>query len=250
MTAGPAYSYHDNPTGGTDSDLNDFSTAQDTTYIIPTLQQVLQTKPDHEILANPWSPPAWMKSNNALGNADASERLLTFIANDLAPALGQAGLHAKTYGNDLSWDQYAAYASPRASDPNADPGLAGISWHCYFGSPTAMSQIQLTNPGLDQIVDECSPEMPGAWRADSPSFVTYSTNGLHLGGGQQRSRRRGLPQSRWLEGARHLQQLERTNLLRGAVGRQLLQPHDPGAGHDHGRLVRRRRISCGSQLWQ
>jgi glucosylceramidase len=85
-----------------------------------------------------------------------------FISDNLKPALDQAGLHPKIYGNDLSWDRYAGYASPLASDPNAGPALTGgIAWHCYFGSPTAMSQLHQTNSNLDQIVDECSPEIRG-----------------------------------------------------------------------------------------
>ncbi len=303
MTVGPAYSYDDNPPGGSDPNLTSFSIQHDTAYIIPTLQQVLQTNPSLEILANPWSPPAWMKSNDSLGNANAGGSLATqyygtyanyfvkfiqayarngipidaitpaneptsgtggtnypglnfpepdeaqFITNDLAPALNNADLHPQIYGNDLSWDQYTKYAAPLASDPSLAPDLAGIAWHCYFASPTAMSQVQETNPGLDQIVDECSPEIrsfgtaeylistlrnwasvvavwsvalepngqpiqtpnscggcrglvsvdpatgavtyrteyyqfgqvssfvqPGAWRIDSPNFVTYGTN--------------------------------------------------------------------------
>jgi O-glycosyl hydrolase len=81
-----------------------------------------------------------------------------FIAQNLAPALHAAGLHPKIYGNDLSWDS-SAYADSLASDPGAGPSLAGIAWHCYFGSPTVMSQLHQTKPGLDQMVTECSPEI-------------------------------------------------------------------------------------------
>ena len=67
------------------------------------------------------------------------------------------GLHPKIYGNDLSWDS-TSYAGALASGPAAGD-LSGISWHCYFGSPTVMSQLQQSAPGLDQIADECSPEI-------------------------------------------------------------------------------------------
>jgi glucosylceramidase len=43
----------------------------------------------------------------------------------------------------------------------AGSDLSGIAWHCYFGSPTVMSQLQQAAPTLDQIVDECSPEIRG-----------------------------------------------------------------------------------------
>jgi glucosylceramidase len=82
-----------------------------------------------------------------------------FIANNLEPALMAAGLHTKIYGNDLSWDQFSKYAGPLASDQNAGRDLAGIAWHCYFGNPNVMTQLQQQAPGLDQIIDECSPEI-------------------------------------------------------------------------------------------
>jgi glucosylceramidase len=50
------------------------------------------------------------------------------------------------------------YAAALVSEPSIGD-LAGIAWHCYFGSPTVMSQLQLAAPALNQIVDECSPEV-------------------------------------------------------------------------------------------
>jgi len=81
----------------------------------------------------------------------------TFISGDLEPALSAAGLDPKIYGNDLSWDKLS-YAEPLASS-SAAADLSGMAWHCYAGSPTVMSQLQEADPGLDQIVDECSPEI-------------------------------------------------------------------------------------------
>jgi glucosylceramidase len=223
MTIGAPYSYDDNPTGGSDPTLQHFSIAHDLPYIIPTLQQALQINPGLEIFANPWSPPAWMKTENSLDNSDANNTLqlanygtfanylvkfiqayqsegvpitaiapenepssgqvatnypgmtLTepeeaqFIAQNLAPALQAAGLSPKIYGNDLSWDS-ASYASALASGP-AGADLSGISWHCYFGSPNVMTQQHEATPGLDQLIDECSPEIRGF---GTPEFLISS----------------------------------------------------------------------------
>ena len=205
------YSYDDDPPGGTDPTLSQFSIAHDLTYLIPALQQVLQVNPGLEIFANPWSSPAWMKTNDSLADPDGNGMLLPlyydafanyfvkfieayqsegvpinaigpenepssgqvatdypgmtfpepdeaqFIAQNLTPALRAAGLHPKIYGNDLSWDQLA-YADSLSSGPAAGD-LDGIAWHCYFGSPTVMSALQHSAPGLTQIADECSPEI-------------------------------------------------------------------------------------------
>ncbi|HYB26987.1 MAG TPA: glycoside hydrolase family 30 beta sandwich domain-containing protein, partial [Solirubrobacteraceae bacterium] len=87
-----------------------------------------------------------------------------FISQNLAPALQGAGLNTKIYGNDLSWDS-TAYAGALASS-SAASDLAGISWHCYFGTPSAMTQQHDATPGLDQLVDECSPEIRGFGTAE------------------------------------------------------------------------------------
>ena len=57
------YSY--NETSG-DTNMANFSLAgPDLTYLIPILKKVLAINPDIKILATPWSPPRWMKSNSS-----------------------------------------------------------------------------------------------------------------------------------------------------------------------------------------
>ena len=65
---GRPYSYDDLPPGRTDPRLLHFSMVHDEAYIVPALRQVLAINPHVEILADPWSPPAWMKANQSLGN--------------------------------------------------------------------------------------------------------------------------------------------------------------------------------------
>ncbi|MBV9309286.1 MAG: hypothetical protein JOZ73_00550 [Solirubrobacterales bacterium] len=62
------YSYDDLPRGQRDPQLKHFSVAHDVPYIIPALRQALALNPHLELLANPWSPPGWMKSNDNLNN--------------------------------------------------------------------------------------------------------------------------------------------------------------------------------------
>jgi glucosylceramidase len=74
---GVPYSYDDMPAGETDPTLADFSIAHDQAYIIPTLRQALELNPGVQVLAEPWSLPAWMKANDALDNEDYAGDLLT-----------------------------------------------------------------------------------------------------------------------------------------------------------------------------
>jgi len=65
---GRPYTYDDVPSGATDYPLASFSIAHDNAYVLPALQQALALQPGLRILATPWSPPAWMKSNGSLDN--------------------------------------------------------------------------------------------------------------------------------------------------------------------------------------
>ena len=67
LVHGPAYTYDDMPAGQADPDLAHFSIDHDKAYIIPTLQDAFKLNPDLKIVANPWSPPAWMKDSDDLG---------------------------------------------------------------------------------------------------------------------------------------------------------------------------------------
>jgi glucosylceramidase len=41
-------------------------TAQDTGHIIPVIKDALAINPNLQIVASPWSAPAWMKNNNSM----------------------------------------------------------------------------------------------------------------------------------------------------------------------------------------
>lgn len=60
------YTYDDMPPGQSDRELRHFSIEKDERYIIPILRAALAINPQIKILATPWSPPAWMKSNDSL----------------------------------------------------------------------------------------------------------------------------------------------------------------------------------------
>lgn len=60
------YSYDDLPAGQTDTNLTFFSIAHDQVDIIPLVLQALQLNPQLTIMANPWSPPGWMKDSGSM----------------------------------------------------------------------------------------------------------------------------------------------------------------------------------------
>ena len=60
-----AFSYNDLPDGEKDLDQRNFSIDPDKKYLIPLLKEILKIKPDLLIMASPWSPPTWMKTNGS-----------------------------------------------------------------------------------------------------------------------------------------------------------------------------------------
>ncbi|NML66338.1 glucosylceramidase [Hymenobacter sp. RP-2-7] len=59
------FSYDDLPAGQTDPTLAHFSLAPDEKHLIPVLKEILAIQPGIKLLGSPWSPPAWMKTNEA-----------------------------------------------------------------------------------------------------------------------------------------------------------------------------------------
>lgn len=60
------FTYDDMPSGQTDFSLEHFNLNRDTVDVIPVLKEILEINPDIYIMATPWSPPAWMKTNKNL----------------------------------------------------------------------------------------------------------------------------------------------------------------------------------------
>ena len=59
------FSYNDLPAGQTDINQDKFSIAEDRKFLIPVLKEILTINPSIKIMGSPWSPPAWMKTNDS-----------------------------------------------------------------------------------------------------------------------------------------------------------------------------------------
>jgi O-glycosyl hydrolase len=73
---GTPFSYDEMPPGESDPDVRHFSLAHDLSYIIPTLRQARAVDPRIFIIANPWTAPSWMKTNQRFDNFDNTGTLL------------------------------------------------------------------------------------------------------------------------------------------------------------------------------
>ncbi|HTS36904.1 MAG TPA: glycoside hydrolase family 30 beta sandwich domain-containing protein [Candidatus Solibacter sp.] len=80
FSASGNYSYDDMPAGQTDANLNNFSIAHDTSYIIPLLKSAIAVNPNMKVVAVPWSPPAWMKTPASMNGGNMNTTYFPSLA--------------------------------------------------------------------------------------------------------------------------------------------------------------------------
>jgi glucosylceramidase len=108
------YSYDDSDQP--DPTLSGFSTAHDDQAIIPLIRQAQTDNPQMKLFANPWSPPAWMKTNGSmLGGGDGALR------DDAHAALAQ-------YFVRFLQDYQAKGVSVWGITPQNEPAIAPSSY--------------------------------------------------------------------------------------------------------------------------
>jgi glucosylceramidase len=119
------FSYDDLPPGESDPQLRHFSIHHDTAFIIPALKQALSVNPGMFLLANPWSPPGWMKTNGSLSNQDDTGRLKAAAAGPLAEyfvkfleAYARAGIHVAAITPQNEPGQASIYPGMDLSEPS------------------------------------------------------------------------------------------------------------------------------------
>ncbi|MGI4831711.1 MAG: glycoside hydrolase family 30 protein [Janthinobacterium lividum] len=59
------FTYDDLPSGKQDPNLEHFDLGPDRADVVPVLREILAINPSITILGSPWSPPSWMKTNDA-----------------------------------------------------------------------------------------------------------------------------------------------------------------------------------------
>src|SRR6266545_4151286 len=147
FVVGSAYTYDDMPPGQTDLALSRFSVDRDRAEVLPLLRQARQLNPQLRVMAVPWSPPAWMKTGGSL------------IGGQLIDDDAVYRAYARYFVRFLQ--DYAAAGVPVElisvqNEPQARPYLAGVAYHCYFGDPSAQSQLHQDFPDVPIYFTECS----------------------------------------------------------------------------------------------
>ena len=85
------FSYNDLSDGETDMDLTNFNMDMERVHLIPILKEILDINPNILIMGSPWSPPAWMKTNNSPKGGSLKHEYFDVYANYLVRYIQEMG---------------------------------------------------------------------------------------------------------------------------------------------------------------
>ncbi len=95
----------------------------------------------------------------------SSSEEANFIGSYLGPALSNASLSTKIFGYEHNWGD-TSYPEAILNNSGAYSAVAGISWHCYSGDPSAQSTVESAYPNKGTWFTECSGETTGNFAGD------------------------------------------------------------------------------------
>lgn len=100
-----------------------------------------------------------------------------FVSGHLGPMLRREAPRTRLLEWDHNWDQPE---SPIAvlSDPQANPYIAGVAWHCYGGNVAAQSDVRNRFPEKEVWFTECA---SGSWSPDWAKSFAWATRTLIIG---------------------------------------------------------------------
>jgi len=130
-------------------------------------------------LITPQNEPEYSPSNYPGATMSATDEA-SFIANDLGPAIHNAGLSTKILGYDHNWND-TSYPSTILGDPAAAQYTAGIAWHCYAGDPSAQTTVHNAYPAKDTYFTECSGTQSANPASTFSDSLDWQTENLIIG---------------------------------------------------------------------
>lgn len=160
-----------------DFTLSNFSIAEDHKDVIPMLKEILAINPGLQIMASPWSPPAWMKTNNSMVGGKLRTDCYDVYADYLIKyieAYKKEGIniHTMTVQNE---PEYSTAAYP-CMDMTAQEQKVFIRDH--FGPKLKASGLQTKIVLFDHNCD--NPDYPISIMNDPKAKAFVDGSGFHL----------------------------------------------------------------------
>jgi glucosylceramidase len=125
-----------------DTSMSKFSIDHDKTNLIPFIDAALAIKSDIKFWASPWTPPAWMKSNNALDSV--SGKSAPYATSDGYMKTDDANLTAFALYLEKFVQEYGKLSPAikiSAIVPQNEPGYGNAYPSCYWDSATYVKFI-------------------------------------------------------------------------------------------------------------
>jgi glucosylceramidase len=114
---------------------------------------------------SPQNEPLYTTSSYPTAGMSATDQA-NFIGNYLGPAMSAAGLSSvKIIAYEHNWD-HPEYAQTVLGDSKASAYVAGSSFHCYAGDPSAQLTVHNAYPGKDIWFTECSGTVGSSFAGD------------------------------------------------------------------------------------
>ena len=160
-----------------DLTLSNFSIEEDRKDVIPILREILAINPGLKIMATPWSPPAWMKTNNSMVGGKLRPDRYDVYADYLIKyieAYRQEGItiHTMTVQNE---PEYGTAAYP-CMDMTAEEQKVFIRDH--FGPKLKASGMKTKIVLFDHNCD--NPDYPISIMNDAKAKEFVDGSGFHL----------------------------------------------------------------------
>ena len=130
-------------------------------------------------LITPQNEPEYSPSNYPGATLTASQEA-GFIANDLGPAIQNAGLNTKILGYDHNWND-TSFPETILGDSAAAQYTAGTAWHCYSGDPSAQTTVHNAYPSKDTYFTECSGSQSANPASTFSDSLDWQTENLIIG---------------------------------------------------------------------
>jgi O-glycosyl hydrolase/sarcosine oxidase gamma subunit len=100
-----------------------------------------------------------------------------FVRDFLGPAIANAGLTTGIAVWDHNWNE-PNYPMNILADASAAQYVSGSAFHCYAGTPDAMTTVHDANPGKDLYLTECSASTDLSWT----DILKFDLETLIIGG--------------------------------------------------------------------
>ncbi len=160
-----------------DITLSNFSIAEDYKAVIPMLKEILAINPGLQIMATPWSPPAWMKSNGSMVGGKLRPEYYAVYADYLIKyieAYRSEGvtIHTLTVQNE---PEFGTAAYP-CMDMTAEEQLVFV--RDYLGPKLEASELPTKIVLFDHNCD--NPDYPISILNDPQAKAYVDGSGFHL----------------------------------------------------------------------